>query len=46
MNKAKQLSNRSPNQFNIYLATIEQDLPQQDNATPAGQRYLSYNLLY
>ena len=39
MNKAKQLPDRSPNQFNTYLATIEQDLPQQDDATSAMTFY-------
>ena len=39
MNKAKQLPNRSPNQFNTYLAAIERDLPQQDDATSAMTFY-------
>src|SRR6266480_4871117 len=38
-NDAKQLSNKSPVQFNAYLAAIERDLPQQDEAASAMMFY-------
>ena len=39
LNSAKQLSEQSPMQFNAYLAAIERDLPQQDEATSAMTFY-------
>ncbi len=38
-NDAKQLSNKSPVQFNAYLAAIERDLPQQDEVASAMMFY-------
>ena len=38
-NDARQLSNKSPVQFNAYLAAIERDLPQQDEAASAMMFY-------
>ena len=39
LNAAKQLPDRSPVQFNAYLAAIERDLPQQDEAASAMTFY-------
>ena len=39
LNAAKQLPERSPTQFNAYLAAIERDLPQQDEAASAMTFY-------
>jgi hypothetical protein len=39
LNTAKQLLDRSPIQFNAYLAAIERDLPQQDEAASAMTFY-------
>jgi hypothetical protein len=39
LNAAKQLPDRSPIQFNAYLAAIERDLPQQDEAASAMTFY-------
>ncbi len=38
-NEARQLANKSPVQFNAYLAAIKRDLPQQDEAASAMMFY-------